>query len=147
MLQEEFGIEPARETAVLGENFGKGSVLVHLCWPYIAQKQLRAAFEANREAEAVWRELGNLPKLIETYDMRQFLHLLTGEQKEVLAASSELLRLSRSIGNLMYQGNALATKANVHRKQGFLARRSPIFERPWLSAMKAEILSLSKLYY
>ncbi len=104
------------EAAGLKEQMG--SVLVRLCWPYIALKNLKAAFEANREAEAVWRELGNLPMLIETYDMRQFLHVLSGEQKEVLAAESELLRLCRSIGNLMHQGNALTMIVDVHREQG-----------------------------
>ena len=102
----------------LGLKEQMGSVLVHLCWPYVAQKQLGAALEANREAEAVWRELGNLPKLAETYEMRQFLYLLANELEEQLATSSELHRLGRSTGNLMSQGNALAMMGDVHRLQG-----------------------------
>ena len=102
----------------LGLKEQMGSVLIHLSWPYTALKKLGAAFDANREAEAVWRELGNLPKLVETYDIRQFLTILGGEQKEVLAVASELLRLSRSIGNLIYQINALMVMGRVHGLQG-----------------------------
>jgi predicted ATPase len=57
----------------LGLKEQMGSVLVHMWMPYIAQKQLGAAFDSNREAEALWRELGNVPKLVETYDMLKFL--------------------------------------------------------------------------
>ena len=68
----------------LGLKEQMGTVLVHLWMPYIAQKQLGAAFDANYEAEAVWRELGNLPKLVETYEMRQFLHLIAAEHEDQL---------------------------------------------------------------
>jgi hypothetical protein len=83
-----------------------GSVLIHLWMPRIAQKQLGAAFDANREAEAVWRELGNLPKLADTYEMRQFLYMIADELEEQLAASSELHRLGRATDNHS-QANAL----------------------------------------
>ena len=98
-----------------------GNVLINLIWPRVAQKQLDAAFEANREAEAVWRELGNLPKLVETYDMRYYLHLLADEHEEQLAAASELHRLSSSTGNLMFQDNALMFKGDLHRLHGRFA--------------------------
>jgi DNA-binding SARP family transcriptional activator len=98
-----------------------GSVLIHLCWPYIAQKQLGAAMETNHEAEAVWSKLGNLPKLVETYEVRQFLYSFADELAKQLATSSELLRLSRSTGNQMSQGNALANMGGVHRLQGRFA--------------------------
>ncbi len=95
-----------------------GSLLIHLCWPYLAQKQLGSALEASREAETIWRELGNLPKLVETYEVRQYLYQLADEPEQQLAASSELLRLSRSIGNRMSEGNALAMMSDVYRLQG-----------------------------
>lgn len=98
-----------------------GSVLIHLCWPYIAQKQLGAAMETNLEAEAVWRKLGNLPKLVETYEVRQFLYSFADELVKQLATSSELLHLSRSTGNQQSQGNALAMMGGVHRLQGRFA--------------------------
>jgi hypothetical protein len=78
----------------LGLKEQMGDVLIHLWVPYIAQKQLGAAFDANREAEAVWRELGNLPKLANTFEMRQFLYMIADELNEQLATSSELHRLA-----------------------------------------------------
>jgi hypothetical protein len=114
----EASLSLARE---LGLQEQKGAVLVHLCWPYIAQKQLGAALDANREAEAVWRELGNLPKLVETYDMRQFLHLIAAEHEQQLATSSELHRLSLMTGNQLFQGNALTMMSDAHRLHGRFA--------------------------
>jgi tetratricopeptide (TPR) repeat protein len=73
------------------------------------------------EAEAVWRELGNLPKLAETYEMRQFLYMIADELEEQLAASSELHRLGRATDNHWSQGNALFQMGNVHRLQGRFA--------------------------
>jgi DNA-binding SARP family transcriptional activator/tetratricopeptide (TPR) repeat protein len=95
-----------------------GTVLVHLWMPYIAQKQLGAAFDSNREAEAVWRELGNLPKLVETYDMLKFLHILSGDNAAVLAAVAETVRLSTSIGNKFYEANARMTLSLIYHQQG-----------------------------
>jgi tetratricopeptide (TPR) repeat protein len=111
----EASLSLARE---LGLKEQMGSVLIHLWMPYIGQKQLGAAFDANHKAEAVWRDLGNLPKLVETYEMRQFLYLIANEPEEQFAASSELHRLSRLTGNLMDQGNALGMMSDVHRLQG-----------------------------
>jgi DNA-binding SARP family transcriptional activator len=102
----------------LGLKEQMGDVLIHLWVPYIAQKQLGAAFDANREAEAVWRELGNLPKLANTFEMRQFLYMIADELNEQLATSSELHRLGRSTDNHLSQCNALFQMSNVHRLQG-----------------------------
>jgi hypothetical protein len=54
----EASLSLARE---LGLKEQMGTMLVHLWMPRITQKQLRAAMEANFEAEAVWRELGTCP--------------------------------------------------------------------------------------
>lgn len=111
----EASLSLARE---LGMKEQMGSVLVHLWMPYIAQKQLGAAFDSNREAETVWSELGNLPKLIETYDMRKFLHMLSDDKKAVLAASSEAIRLCSSIGNKFFQANARMMIGEIYGQQG-----------------------------
>ena len=111
----EASLSLARE---LGMKEQMGSVLVHLWMPYIAQKQLGAAFDSNREAETVWRELGNLPKLIETYDMQKFLYMLSDDKKVVLAAASEAIRLCKSIGNKFFQANARMMIGEIYRQQG-----------------------------
>jgi hypothetical protein len=97
------------------------SVLIHLWMPYIAQIRLGAAFDANRKAEAVWLQLSNMPKQVETYEIRQFLYQLADEPENQLATLSELRRLSLSTDNQMSQGNALGMIADVHRLQGYFA--------------------------
>jgi predicted ATPase/DNA-binding SARP family transcriptional activator len=105
----------------LGLKEQMGSVLIHLWMPSVAQNQLGAAFDANHEAEAVWRELGNLPKLADTHEMRQFLHLIAAQHEERLAASAELHRLSLTTGNQSSQCNALVNMCDVHRLKGRFA--------------------------
>ena len=95
-----------------------GHVLNDLCWPYVAQMQLKAARKANGEAQVIWRTLGNLPMLAESYTMGLFLHFFEGKHTELLAAATEALHLSRSIGSRLHQGNALRFMAEVHSIQG-----------------------------
>ncbi len=102
----------------LGLKEQMGYVLVNLCWPYMAQKQFEAALEANSEARDIWHELGNLPMLLETYDMRQYILFIAGDLRGALAAAGEALRLSRLTGNQVYQGNSLRLMGDIHRLQG-----------------------------
>jgi tetratricopeptide (TPR) repeat protein len=82
------------------------------------QKQLKAARQAIQEAQDIWRALGNIPRLLETYDMQEFILFIAGDHEGVLGAASEALRLSRSIGNRSYQGNALRFSGEIQSIQG-----------------------------
>ncbi|UCG24791.1 MAG: hypothetical protein JSW55_01990, partial [Chloroflexota bacterium] len=114
----EFGGRSLALARELGQKEQMGYVLVNLCWPYIAQKQLEAAFETNDEAEAIWRELGNQPMLLEVYEMRQWILTMTGDYHGLMAAARETLRLSLLTGNQGFQGNALRFVGLVHLFQG-----------------------------
>jgi DNA-binding SARP family transcriptional activator/tetratricopeptide (TPR) repeat protein len=102
----------------LGLTEQMGYVLVNLCWPYIAQKQLQAAFEANHEAQAIWQELGNQPMLLEVYEMRQWILAIAGDNPGLMVAAHETLRLSLLTGNQGFQGNALRFMGLVHLFRG-----------------------------
>jgi tetratricopeptide (TPR) repeat protein len=106
----------------LGLKEQMGYVLVNLCWPYMAQKQLAAAIKANDEALAVWQALGNPPRLLEAYEMRQWLLTVPGDLGGVMAAARETLRLSRLTANQGFEGNALRFMAHVHLRQGRFAQ-------------------------
>jgi len=95
-----------------------GNVLINLCWLYIAQKRLEAARQANLEAQDIWRSLGNIPRLLETYETQLSILIIAGDYEGVLATASETLRLSRSIGNRLGQGGALAFTGAVQAIQG-----------------------------
>jgi hypothetical protein len=45
-----------------------GRILTTLCWPFLAQKQIEPARETLSEAQSIWRELGNLPRLAKRPD-------------------------------------------------------------------------------
>lgn len=106
----------------LGLKEQMGYVLVNLCWPYMAQKQVGAALEANDEALAVWQALGNPPRLLEAYEMRQWLLFIPGDLRGMMAAARETLRLSRLTANQGFEGNALRFMAHVHVRQGRFAQ-------------------------
>ena len=95
-----------------------GYVLINLCWPYLAQKELAAAVAALDEARDIWQELGNQPMLLETYDMRQFVLSVTGDYEGLQEAAREVLRLCDVTGNQGYRGAALRFTALVHILQG-----------------------------
>jgi hypothetical protein len=114
----EFGRRSLSLARELGLTEQMGYVLVNLCWPFIAQKQLEAALEANDEAHAIWEELGNQPMLLETYEMRQWILMITGDYPGLMAAARETLRLSLLTGNQGFQGNALRFISFIHLFQG-----------------------------
>jgi tetratricopeptide (TPR) repeat protein len=51
----------------------QGNVLSNLGWPYFAQRQLEAALQAVQEAADIWRALGNIPRLLETYGAQEMI--------------------------------------------------------------------------
>jgi hypothetical protein len=95
-----------------------GRILTDLCWPFIAQKQLDKACETLREAQAIWRELSNLPRLAEASRFMLRLHFMTGEHRQVLAQASALRELGLSIGSRQDQSEAAGFLANTHARQG-----------------------------
>jgi tetratricopeptide (TPR) repeat protein len=95
-----------------------GNVLIMLCWGYFAQKQVKAARQANQEAQDIWRALGNTPKLLECYSMQEWILNGVGDHEGGLAAAAEALRLSRSIGNRSEQSMALFFTVAIQTIQG-----------------------------
>ncbi len=53
-----------------------GLVLNDLCWPFGTQKHLEQSRQALNEAQAIWRELGNLLRLAEVCRFMLIIHCL-----------------------------------------------------------------------
>lgn len=111
-----------------------GRILTDLCWPFIAQKQLDKARETLREAQAIWRELGNLPRLAEASRFMLRLYFMTGDHRQVLAEAPALVELGLSIGSRQDQADGFGLLANAHARQGhfgqalnYLAEMEAIF--------------------
>jgi DNA-binding SARP family transcriptional activator len=95
-----------------------GRTLNDLCWPFVAQKQLDKARETLCEAQAIWRELGNLPRLAEASNFMLRLHFMSGDHNRLLAEAPALRELSVSIGSRQDQADATGLLANAHARQG-----------------------------
>ena len=95
-----------------------GFVLGNLTYAYFNEGALEEAREANNEAQAIWRELGNLPMLADAYTLKLAIHRVAGEYDAALTIAPEALRLSESIGNLMHEVNSLMVFGESHMLQG-----------------------------
>ncbi len=66
---------------------------------YFLQGLVYQAIAAAREAQALWRMLGNLPMLIDSLSSASYVHVPAGEFDRAMEFSREALELSRQIDN------------------------------------------------
>ena len=95
-----------------------GRILNSLCWPSFAQNQIEVALKDLAEAKAIWRELGNLPRLAEASKTMILINDAIGDYRRVLDDAPELAELSASIGDRLGEGNALLTTSFAYARQG-----------------------------
>ena len=122
----EQALELARE---LGLKELMGLVLNNLCWPFGAQKQLEQAREALIEAQAIWRELGNLPRLAEASRFMLIIHSMAGDHRSTLVDAPKLAELGASIGSRLDEVEPLLGLAHVHLRQGHFAQALDCIEQ------------------
>jgi len=99
-----------------------GLIQNNLCWPIGAQKHLEQSRQALNEAQAIWRELGNLPRLAEASRFMLIIHSMAGDHKSMLVDASKLAKLGASIGSRLDEIEALLWLASVHIRQGRLGQ-------------------------
>jgi tetratricopeptide (TPR) repeat protein len=109
------GLALARE---LGLKELVGGTLNILCWPFVGEKQLGQARAALTEAQDIWRELGNLQRLGETYRFMLIIHFAAGDLHRLLNEATELVDLSVVTGSRLDQLNGLVWLAHAHSLQG-----------------------------
>jgi DNA-binding SARP family transcriptional activator/predicted ATPase len=95
-----------------------GLVLNNLAWPFGAQKKLEQAREEFREAQSIWRELGNLQKLAEASRFMLLIHSMSGDHRSMLIDAPKLSELGASIGSRLDEVEAFAWSAVPHMRQG-----------------------------
>jgi hypothetical protein len=95
-----------------------GLVLNNLCWPFGAQKQLEQAREELNEAQAIWRELGNLPRLAEASRFMLIIHSMAGDHQRMLVDAAKLAELGAAIGSRLDEVEAMLWLALAHIRQG-----------------------------
>jgi DNA-binding SARP family transcriptional activator/predicted ATPase len=111
-----------QEALALARELGLKELIAHalknMCWPFGAQKNLEQAREELAEAQAIWRELGNLRKLAEAYRLMLILHSLIGDHRSMLVDAPKLSELGTSIGSRLDEIEPLYWLASVQIRQG-----------------------------
>jgi tetratricopeptide (TPR) repeat protein len=82
------------------------------------QKQVKPCLEMLSEAQAIWRELGNLPRLAEASRFRVIVHSAIGDHPRTLAEAPELVALGASIGSRVDEAQGWTHLALAHARQG-----------------------------
>jgi DNA-binding SARP family transcriptional activator/tetratricopeptide (TPR) repeat protein len=113
-----YGQEALALARELGLKELTGLVLNNLAWPFGAQKKLEQSKKELREAQSIWRELGNLQKLAEASRFILIIHSLAGDYKSMLVDAPKLSELGATIGSRLDEVEALLWLAHVYSRQG-----------------------------
>jgi DNA-binding SARP family transcriptional activator len=106
-----------------------GLVLNDLCWPFGAQKHIEQSRQELNEAQAIWRELGNMLRLAEAYRFMLIIHSMAGDNRSILVDAPELAELGASIGSRLDEVEPLLALAYVHLRQGRFAQALDCIEQ------------------
>jgi tetratricopeptide (TPR) repeat protein len=96
----------------------QGRILLLLWLPLLFQKQLKPCLEMLSEAQAIWRELGNVPRLAEAFRYRVIVHSAIGDHPRTLAEAPALAALGASIGSRVDEAQGWTHLALAHARQG-----------------------------
>ena len=105
-LVMDYGQQALSLARALGLKELMGRILTMLCWPFFAQKQIEPARQMLSEAQSIWRELGNLPRLAETSRYLVIMNYAIGDHRRMLVGASELAALGSSLGSRVDEGKA-----------------------------------------
>jgi tetratricopeptide (TPR) repeat protein len=92
--------------------------LNNLSTTYMSAAELDKSGQSLEEAEALWRELGNLPMLTDTLSNFSMYYYTLGKFDESLQAANEAQSISESIGNLWGESYARFIMCFVLAEQG-----------------------------
>jgi tetratricopeptide (TPR) repeat protein len=95
-----------------------GLVLNNLCWPIGAQKPLQESRDELKEAQAIWQELGNLPRLAEASRFMLIFHYIAGDHRRTLVDAPKLAELGASIGSRLDEVESFLWLVHAHIRQG-----------------------------
>ncbi len=85
---------------------------------YSNDSQFHLSTARLSEAEALWRELNNLPMLTDTLSNLSYDHMMFGDYDRAIAISSEAENIGRTIGNRWGQCNGRAFVGIVYHDRG-----------------------------
>ncbi len=125
----EYGRQALELAGELGLDEMRGYILGNLFWVHMGKSQMARAREAQAETEAIWSKLGNLPMLADTYTLKVALQWTMGQYDAGLETAAETLRLSRSIGNVWNEREALRMMGVLHTLKGHFGEALQWFKK------------------
>jgi DNA-binding SARP family transcriptional activator/tetratricopeptide (TPR) repeat protein len=84
-----------------------------LAHAYLGLHRLTDCIQANQDAIAIWRELGNIPMLVDALNQNSFLQFLLGDLAASIASSEEALKLSQAVDHAWSRVVALGFMINT----------------------------------
>ena len=86
--------------------------------PYVSTYQFEKGYQALKEAQSLWRSLGNLPMLVDNLSTLIAYDYFNGEYDPALAKYQEAAALSESIGNLWGQAYCRMYVGDIYFDRG-----------------------------
>lgn len=103
--------------------------LNNLSVAYFMQGQYEQAAAATNEARALFRDLGDLPMLADSYAQSSYVLINSGDFATAEEAARELSHISAAIGNLWNQGVAAVALGTIELERGHLGAALDVFSR------------------
>lgn len=114
----EYGERSLEIARRLGLKEQMGYTLTNLVNVYWNLDDTESARNANLQAREVWKEIGNMPMLADSYTMSQICHIISGEYESALQASLEGYQISHAIGNSWNEIVAVANRGYGNLQMG-----------------------------
>jgi tetratricopeptide (TPR) repeat protein len=114
----DFGRQAVELARRAGDREKLAFALNDLSYPYVATAQLTPALQVITESQSIWRELGNLPMLVDNLSQAVLLHYHFGDFPAGAACASEAMRLSDEIGNVWGQTNSRLYYGHILLERG-----------------------------
>jgi tetratricopeptide (TPR) repeat protein len=112
-------------------------ILHDLNFIYFGLGQTERRIAVSSESRQLWRELGNLPMLVDNLATSTFMSSFHGDFDEAISASTEAYQLSKSIDNLWGQAYSLFTVDLVYIERGDLGEAFKIIGQSLPLSQKA----------
>ena len=99
-----------------------------LAYGYMSTGRWAAAQGALDESRAIWRELGNLPMLVDNLSNSVLLYLRAGEHEQAVSTAEQAQAIAGAIGNVWGQAGSRAYVSHVYLERGEPDRAMAIME-------------------
>jgi len=117
----DFGRQAVELARRAGDRERLAFALNDLAYPFVATDQLASALEVIGESQPIWRELGNVPMLVDNLSQAVLLHYHFGDFLAGEACAAEAIRRSDEIGNVWGQTNSRLYYGHILLERGEVA--------------------------